>query len=408
MVLRLASALVIGSAVNIYIAVAPSILGALVDYQGLPIDVAGRLISYNFWGATVSTILSVTFIHRPGWNLRLTMLACLLIVIVTSGAAVWFAGSVGALAIIRFVNGLGSGLGYTIAALAIVGTPRMEVSFAILYGSPFVIGGVGIALLPYVYQLSGIEGAFYAMAAINLVACAFVPFFPTTVEHASGDQPGDVPLLVDSGDVEGTASSRLDRGRKILSGLVLASLFLHYLFNSGIWTYFERLGVTFGLSPEEAGAWLGPGMAAALFGMLAASVIGNRLGYLRPVYIGTVAIVFATIALLGSSSGLVFGVATGVFNASIPFVTPYFMAILATLIPSGRGVTAGNIVIVTAFALGPYLLSFLVANDEFRPSIILTAVGLAAALGVFVYFARMLRNAPAVYDELKQHCGIAV
>jgi len=32
MVLRLASALVIGAAVNIYIAVAPSILGALVDH----------------------------------------------------------------------------------------------------------------------------------------------------------------------------------------------------------------------------------------------------------------------------------------------------------------------------------------------------------------------------------------
>ena len=394
MVLRLASILFIGSAVNIYIAVAPSIVGALVDYQGLSIDVAGRLISYNFWGATISTILAITFIHRPGWNLRLTMLACLSIVIVTSGASVWLAGSVGALAVVRFVNGLGSGLGYTIAAVAIVGTPRMEVSYAILFGSGFVLGGAGLALLPYVYQSSGIAGAFYCMAAINLVACAFLPFFPRTVDGA--------------GDTDDRSAIHLRRAPTTLSGLVLVSLFLHFLFNSGIWTYFERLGVAFGMSPERAGALLGPSMAAAVFGMLAASALGNRIGYLRPIYVGTVAIVFATVALLWASSELVFGVATAVFNASIPFVTPYFMAILATLIPSGRGVTAGNIAIMAGFAGGPYLLSFNLANDDFRPSILLTAVGLSVALVVLVCFAQKLRNAPDAYDDLKQQCGIFV
>lgn len=394
MLLRLASTLFIGAVVNIYIAVAPSTLGALVDYQGLSIDVAGRLISYNFWGATISTILAITFIHRPGWNLRLTMFVCLSIVIVTSGASVWLAGSVGALAVVRFVNGLGSGLGYTIAAVAIVGTPRMEVSYAILFGSGFVLGGAGLALLPYVYQSSGIEGAFYGMAAINLAACALLPFFPRRVDEA--------------GDADGNLATPLDRRLTTLPSLVLVSLFLYYVFNSGIWTYFERLGVAFGMSPERAGALLGPSMAAAVVGMLAASIVGDRIGYLRPIYIGSVAIVLSTLALFWASSELVFGVATGVFNASIPFATPYFMAILATLIPSGRGVTAGNIAIVAGFAIGPYLLSFMLANDDFRPSILLTAVGLSVALVVLVYFARKLKNAPNAYDDLKQQCGISV
>jgi predicted MFS family arabinose efflux permease len=171
MVLRILSTIILGMAVNVYIPVAPSILGALVDYQGLTTDVAGRLISYNFWGATVATVFAIFILHRPGWNLRLTMFVCVLLVVVTSGASVWFAGDVTALGVIRFVNGLGAGLGFTVSCVSVVGTPRVERSYAILYGSPFLISGAGLALLPYVYQSTGIEGAFYGMGAGCCLLC---------------------------------------------------------------------------------------------------------------------------------------------------------------------------------------------------------------------------------------------
>ena len=186
MVLRIVSILVISTTTNIYIPVAPSILGALVDYQGLSNEVAGRLISYNFWGATFATVLAVFILHRPGWNLRLTMFGCLLLVIVSSVAAVWMAGSVETLGVVRFVNGLGAGLGFTVAAVALVGTPQVERSYAILYGLPFLISGAGLALLPYVYHAAGIEGAFYGFGAINILACGLLPFFPRTVTQENG------------------------------------------------------------------------------------------------------------------------------------------------------------------------------------------------------------------------------
>ena len=122
MLLRVISTIILGMAVNIYIPVAPSILGAMVDYQGFANDVAGRLISYNFWGATVATVFAIFILHRPGWNLRLTMAVCLFLVIVTSGASVWFADSVETLALVRFVNGIGAGLGFTVSCVAVVGT----------------------------------------------------------------------------------------------------------------------------------------------------------------------------------------------------------------------------------------------------------------------------------------------
>ena len=388
MAARIISIILIGMAVNIYIPVAPSILGALVDYQGLSSDVAGRLISYNFWGATVATILAIFIIHRPGWDLRLTMLGCVLLVVLTSGASVWMADDIQALALVRFANGVGAGMGFTVGAVALVGTPHVERSYAILYGSPFLISGVGLAFLPHVYQASGIEGAFYGMGALNLLACGLLPFFPRSVSR--------------SGNSREPAHSLIDNQLFLLSGLMLTALFLHYVFNSGVWAYFERLGVAYGMSAQTAGAILGPSMSAAIVGMIGASVLGDRLGYLWPIYIGTLVITACTLSLLYSSSALVFGMGTALFNASITFVTPYFIALLASLIPSGFGVSAANIATLAGFSTGPLLVSFLVTNDDFRASIVLTAAGFLLVFAIVVVFSRALQKSTLGQERIGQ------
>ena len=390
MALRILSAIYIGMAANIYIPVAPSILGAMVDYQGLGNDVAGRLIAYNFWGATVSTVLALFILHRPGWNLRLTAGVCLLLVILTSFAAIAFADNVQALAVIRFANGIGAGLGFTVCCVAVVGTPNVERSYAILYGSPFLISGAGLALLPQVYRAVGIEGAFIGMAAFNVAALFLLPFIPRSVGAETAEK-SDQPLTIDA---------RLYP----LCALVLGALFLHYVFNSGIWTYFERLGVAAGMTAEVAGAILGPGMSAAILGMIAASLLGDRLGYLRPIYLGTAAILASTLALLFSSEALVFGLATALFNASITFVTPYFVAILAMLVPSGFGVTAANVMTIAGFSTGPFVISFVVASGDFTLSILITGIGFVIVLFLVHLFARRLDRGPAELAPLRSLC----
>jgi MFS family permease len=142
-------------------------------------------------------------------------------------------------------------------------------------------------------------------------------------------------------------------------------------------------------------------MTAAIIGMVAASVLGDKIGYLRPIYIGFVAILVSTFSLLHSSSEVIFVGGTTVFNASITFVTPYFVAILAMLVPSGLGVTAANISTIAGFSIGPFLLSFMIANDDFQPAILLTAAGFFVAFILFVYFVRLLRRSPGGEGQLK-------
>jgi len=390
--LRIISIIVLGTVINIWIALSPSILGALVDYQGLRIDAAGRLISYNILGTTVATVLAIYIVHRPGANLRLMMFVCVFLVIITSGASVWFAGDFTALSVVRFINGLGAGLGFTVSTVAAIGTPNITRTYAILYGSAFLVGGIGLALLPYVYEFAGIEGAFYGMGLINLLACGLLPFFPKKISQE--ESIAEKPRL------------QLDRVFILMSGLVFGALFLHYLFNSGIWTYFERLGVAAGMSAKTTGAILGSSTLAAILGMIAASILGNRFGYLRPIYMGTATITIATLSLFYSSSELVFAIGTALFNASITFVTPYFIAILANLIPKGLGVSTANVVTIAGYAAGPFLVSFMVANNDFRLSIFLTAFGFIVVYAMVVFFSRILRREADGYTELKESCEI--
>jgi hypothetical protein len=336
-------------------------------------------------------VVAIFILHRPGWNLRLTVLSCLLLVILSSFAGIWYADNVTALAIVRFVNGMGAGLGFTACCVALVGTPNVERSYAILYGSPFLISGVGLALLPQVYQSVGIEGAFIGMGVLNIAACALLPFVPRSVVPEKREEGSDQP---------GTALQSV----YLLCGLVLSALFLHYVFNSGIWAYFERLGVSAGMTAEVAGAILGPSMSAAIVGMIAASLLGDTIGYLRPIYIGIAAILLSTISLFYSSSELVFGLGTAVFNASITFVTPYFVAILAMLVPSGLGVTAANIMTIAGFSTGPFIISFMVASGDYTPSILVTAVGFVAVFILVRLFASKLGAGPSGLASLKALC----
>jgi predicted MFS family arabinose efflux permease len=387
--IRVVTIVLLGMAANIFTPLAPSLLGAMVDYQGLSIDVAGRLVSFNFWGGAVASIVALFVLHRPGWNLRLTMLGCLLLVIATNLASISSANSYPALVAVRFLNGAGAGLGFTVACVAVIATQRIERSYAVLYGSPFLISGLGLALLPLVYRAAGINGAFYAMAAINLVAILLLPWFPRTVE-GGGRNPEQAAT-----DAKPTPVA--------LTGLMLVALLLYSAFNSGIWAYFERMGVAAGMTPERVGAILGPGMAAAIIGMVAASLLGDRIGYRKPIYIGMAAIAIATVALLGTPPDLLFGIAAAVFNASIPFVTPYMVAILALLVPSGMGVTAANIVTITGFSAGPLLISYFVTDSGFTPAILLTAVGFAAVWILLALFMRGLRRQDG-FERLKANC----
>jgi len=84
-------------------------------------------------------------------------------------------------------------------------------------------------------------------------------------------------------------------------------------------------------------------------------------------------------------------------------VTPYMVAILALLIPSGLGVTAANVATIAGFSTGPLLVSFLVAGGHFTAAILATAAGFVVVWILVIAFARRLRRQPG-FGQLKALC----
>ena len=375
---RILGIVLVGTAANTFVAVVPSMVGGLVDYGGLSSRVAGQTVTYEFAGASISTFASIFILHRSNWNLRATAFVCLLISASCNFASTFSYHEVHLLQALRFADGLGAGMSFSAAAIALVGFPHTERAYAALYGSPFLVGGVGMATFPHIFAWMGIEGGFFLLGMASVVGLLLLPLFP---RRPLTDATSEVP------EVEGGTAS-WSTG----AVLVMAALFVHYICNSGIWTYFDRIGVAAGLSAQTAGLILGPSTILALAGMSAAAVLGDRWGFVRPIIAGTVAIAVSSLLLFFAQGIFLFAAGTAIFNASITFVTPYFFALLAQLVPSGRAVVVGNLVLWFGFAAGPFLLSFVVGGDDFRVAIGLTVVGFGCCLALVGLFAWLQRR----------------
>jgi predicted MFS family arabinose efflux permease len=364
---RIAAILFLGGLCNVYMAAAPSFVGALVDYQGFSEAFAGRLISYSNIGATLASLLAILVIHRGGWDLRRTIAGCMLILIVTSLGAATLSPWPWLLSVNWFVNGIAAGLSFTVCAVALMTMPWMERTYAVLCGTPFVLGGAALSGLPALYRSIGLEGVFGGIALLALVALPMHRLFPIGVGRCN----------------TASASTR-DQfpARAIPVTAIMVALFLFNAANTGVWVYLERIGVSLGLSPEDSGAILGPGLAAALIGMCGAGILGDRLGHVIPIIAGLIAITLATGALAAFTSPLVFGLASGVFNASITFVVPYFVAFAALLAPSGRAVAAANFLLMAGYSLGALVASYLLHGDSFSRLYFTSIAGFAIALAL--------------------------
>ena len=369
------SIIMVGMAGNAFTPFAPSIIGALVDYLEFSLETAGRLVSLEFGATSLGTVASVFYLHRPGLNLKRIALVCLGILVTCNAVTVFAYQSLTLFSICRFISGFVAGITWCTAAVAITRIRDVERTTAILYGSPYLMGAIGLTFLPMIYPYYGVTGAYYT---IILLCVAAVPFLLLYYP----DEPRPSPAGEEKNE-------RLtdDRIQGLALGVLLLALFINYAANSGIWSYFERLGVSYGHAAETAGPIVGASQLVALAGMFCAVALGGRLGELKPILAATVLITISTFFLFYSASLTIFFCATAMFNFSITFLTPYYFILLGRMTPSGRGVLWGNLIMWLGFSSGPALVSLFLDNGNFDLSIAMTIVGFIISAILVLVFA---------------------
>ena len=357
------SILMVGTAGNAFTPFAPSIIGAMVDYLEFSLETAGRLASLEFWATSLGTVASTFYLHRPGLNLKRIALVCLCILVICNVVTVFTYESLTLFSACRFVSGFVAGIAWCSAAVAVTRIRDVERTTAILYGSPYFMGALGLTFLPLIYPYYGISGAYYT---IILICIAAVPFLLLYYPEASR------PLPAGEEKSEPITDNRVPW---LGLGILLLALFINYAANSGIWAYFERLGVSYGHAAKTVGPVVGASQLVALAGVFCAAALGGRLGEIKPILAGTILITISTFFLYYSSSLTVFFCATAIFNFSITFLTPYYFILLGRMTPSGRGVLWGNLIMWLGFSSGPALVSLFLEDGNFNSSITMTIVG---------------------------------
>jgi predicted MFS family arabinose efflux permease len=226
---------------------------------------------------------------------------------------------------LRVIAGIGSGI-YTAVAVATLGaTSRPARAFNMLLFAFAFSQALEMHFLPLL-PINGIYGAFILFYLLTL---PFIHWMPPHPE----DKKLDVEL-----DVEEPSGEHHIEHRHVptyVPWLVLAAIFVTYINIGAYWTYIELASLDAGV-PDE---WISPVLTwsslFSLVGCLVATIISNRWGLARPLFLSLIAMATIVSMLATGIGNIKVMLSLFSFNTLWIFVDVYQMATVANVDHSG-------------------------------------------------------------------------
>ncbi len=223
-----------------------------------------------------------------------------------------------------------------------------------------VVGAVGLALLPALFERFGLAACYLLLAGLMGLALPLSRAFP------SGSPPAEARAST------GAVHSRLRVGLGILAMLTF------YISLSGVWTFIGAIAEGAGIGAGASGEVLAVATLMGIAGAACASFIGNRLPRDLMLLGGYLAMAAAILLLIGQPPLARFALAALLFKFTWTFALPFILACLADLDRSGRLMNASNLVIGGGLAIGPALAGRLIEGSGGFLPLLPIAAGLAA------------------------------
>jgi MFS family permease len=365
----------------------PPFIGHYVDGFGYSLEQAGRIASVEMLGMAAGQAIVLLLFSRSGWNFRRSIFAALILFAIAQVLSTWpqyprlFTAA-------RFLSGLtGGGMIFATAGLYIASLPRPDRPYAVLYGALFVVGPIGLFSLPYLFDAVGARYVYLALAAAVVLSLPAIRWYPAQRLAAVIDGP--------------SAAAPKPLARLAITGIVLllASLFMNYLSNGGVWIYLERIGAAMDIHASSRGALLAAGMACGVLGTIAALLCADRLGRFALISVGQLLLVVSYAVLLAGSDGVSFFISVILLNVAVTFYTPFYLAQLSAIDPSGRGATLGMMTFGFGYGLGPAVLSLFLVDGDFTAVIIAASVAVVLSLALLWTVAALPLNPSTIRLE---------
>jgi len=365
----------------------PVISTAWVELLGFSEVEVGRVAGADLGGLSLGAVLTAMVIART--NRRVLVLVGAALAVTANGLCLLYVAYEQVLWL-RLLAGLGSGI-YTAVAVANLGaTSKPARAYNLMLFAFAFSQAIEMHFLP---QLS-MNGIYLAFMACFLAGLPVLHWVPPQVE----DKPLDVEL-----DVEEPSGQHHIEHRHVpayIPWLCLGAIFFTYVNIGGYWTYIELAAHDAGIADGYVSRLLVYGSLASITGCLVATLISNRFGLARPLFVSLLAMASAVGMLHnGIDDGTIF-ISVLAFNLLWIFIDVYQMASVANadhsgafaaLIPGAQGL--GQIV-------GPNIAASILGASMGYSGVFLMCA-LAALTGLLIYaimYLRLRQSLPALAD----------
>ena len=302
---------------------APIFMQTLVSTLAISESAAGYLISIEFVGAGLASILVGAQVDRLSKR-SVALTGCLLAV--TANVASMFIDHYGILLAIRLLAGIGTGSAVVGGAAAVAKYREPER----MYGVVNVL--LAISFSASVVIVSNVLGVFGKQGVFGFVAIAYAAMTPLIFLL-----PTDINLSEEKQERHKLPAVGL--GVTFVLGYVIAMIGQ----NAG-WVFAVVIGESSGFNVEQIGKIIGISAISGVVGAMLSASIGTRFGRAIPATVGvsTLGLTWSTMCLVPSST--MFPVLIIVNSISFYFCVSFLVGVAANLDEWGRwaSVTAGS------------------------------------------------------------------
>lgn len=348
----------------------PLVVGALVTNLGFSPQQGGNMIFAELGGAAFATFPAFWWLSNVSWRKVLYVALGLTIIGNLISATVSDPWTLGA---VRFGTGIGVGTIMLVTLTTTGLTANQERVFGFWQTGQIVFAAIALFTMPFVIPEVGVHGFYVGLAVVMALLAFAVKNFP------------------ESGTVKSKFSwSDLGPQVRKLAPLALIGLIFFYIAVGGVWNFVERMADAAGFEAKFIGYTLAGVSVVGVAGALTATWLSTRIGRMIPFVAGILIIAVSFVLLYGLTSQNIFILSAFLFKYGWWFISPYLLANMTTLDPTGRLITATNFVIAFGQALGPLVVGFMLVESvsgkvtDYSPALTMGLVAFAICCLFFV------------------------
>ena len=171
--------------------------------------------------------------------------------------------------------------------------------------------------------------------------------------------------------------------------LALVGCFLFYVNIGAFWTYVERIGSAAGLGLDAVSNGVAFATLTSLAGVVFASWLGVRRGYVSPIAASAVVIVLAAAMLAGRPSLVMFVAANIIYSIAWNVSMTYQYSVVNAVDESRRGVALAPSFHSAGGAAGPAVAALFVTATDHDGALWLVGGSVLASVACFVLALRL-------------------